>query len=285
MTFAATVLADSLAVNLNRESRLLSLLMTYPTIVHAEHLRHRGFSFSVASMRAIPIEFVLQQVRSNPFVPIHWGAAQSGMQAHAQVSPEQSAEAERVYHTALSTAIQCAEELQRLGLHKQVANRLLSPFTWTTTICTGNMQAWWRFWTLRCHDMAEPHIRKIAELSREAVARSHPVRRREAVFDLRLADWHLPLVTDAEREDKTVDWHLVSAARCARVSYCQHDGQRDIDKDLKLANRLIVDNHWSPFEHQACFMVQKDARKHGNLGKPWIQHRKCYDDEYAVEAP
>lgn len=281
MTFAATVLADSVAFSYGRESRLLTLQMTYPTIVHAEHLRHRAFSFSVASMRAIPIEKMLNEVVRNPFVPIHWGAAQPGMQAHAEVSASKAHQAERAYNRALSEAIGCARELQALGLHKQLVNRVLSPFTWTTTICTGNLRAWRHFWSLRCHEMAEPHIRKIAEMSRDAVQQSQPVRRRTKwVQELRLADWHLPLVTEEERADTTVDWYLVSAARCARVSYWQHDGQRDISKDLNLAARLITDGHWSPLEHQACHMGQEDPRKHGNLGKPWTQHRKCYHNEY-----
>lgn len=45
---------------------------------------------------------------------------------------------------------------------------------------------------------------------------------------------------------------MISAARCARVSYLTHDGKApDKEKDLALANRLWGEGHLSPFEHQA----------------------------------
>lgn len=284
MTFAASVLADSVAYSYGKSFRLLTLQMTMPTIIHAEHLRHRAFSFSVASLRAMPTSKILSQISSNPFVPVHWGAAEPGMQAHTEIPPEQRQEAERHYRAALAAAISHAQHLQGLGLHKQVVNRLLMPYTWTTTVCTGSLRAWQHFWALRCHEMAEPHIRMIAELSRDAVRQSTPVKRRLMwVRNLYSADWHLPFVTDEERADDTVQWHLVSAARCARVSYQQHDGQRDLQKDLTLANKLMKDGHWSPFEHQACHLAGEDSRKHGNLARPWTQHRKCYENEYTPE--
>lgn len=47
---------------------------------------------------------------------------------------------------------------------------------------------------------------------------------------------------------------LISAARCARVSYLNHDGSKpDILKDLALAKRLIDSGHMTPFEHQCRY--------------------------------
>jgi len=42
----------------------------------------------------------------------------------------------------------------------------------------------------------------------------------------------------------------VSAARCAMTSYNTNKG-RSIEMELDLADRLMKDHHWSPFEHQA----------------------------------
>lgn len=44
---------------------------------------------------------------------------------------------------------------------------------------------------------------------------------------------------------------LVSVARCARVSYLTHDGVRDVQADLKLAETLRTNGHFSPWEHVA----------------------------------
>ena len=115
--------------------------MTYPRFVHAEHLRHRMFSFNVASSRAIPVEKIIQQVEENPVIPIHWGAAQKGMQASQEVSHGDQVNAEAVILSLRTEALSRARRLLTLGLHKQVINRYLEPWMWCTVICTGNMPA------------------------------------------------------------------------------------------------------------------------------------------------
>jgi hypothetical protein len=52
----------------------------------------------------------------------------------------------------------------------------------------------------------------------------------------------------------------VASARCARVSYLQHDGTRSWEKDLELADKLIGPGHWSPFEHPARAMAKPERR-------------------------
>lgn len=43
--------------------RLMTMWCRYPKFVHGEHLRHRSFSFSVSSSRAIPVTKNLEEVR------------------------------------------------------------------------------------------------------------------------------------------------------------------------------------------------------------------------------
>jgi hypothetical protein len=77
-------------------------------------------------------------------------------------------------------------------------------------------------------------------------------------------------------------WHLpyggtpnMSAARCARVSYLNHDGtEPDIAKDFALSEMLLRSRHMSPFEHQAR---PTPGQRHANL-KGWISHRTLIED-------
>ena len=49
----------------------------------------------------------------------------------------------------------------------------------------------------------------------------------------------------------------ISAARCARVSYLNHDQSNPvIKKDLATAEKLLSAHHHSPFEHQAYALLE-----------------------------
>ena len=62
----AIILADSIC----KGSRITSMVLTVPQIVVKELLRHRMFSFSSSSMRAIPFKKVIQDIKENMFVPL-----------------------------------------------------------------------------------------------------------------------------------------------------------------------------------------------------------------------
>jgi hypothetical protein len=102
-------------------------------------------------------------------------------------------------------------------------------------------------------------------------------------------DWHLPFVTEAERATLPVDVApKVSAARCARVSYLNHEGRTPtLAEDLALFERLMgsTPKHASPTEHQAYRFDAEDwesgplSLTDHNLGVYWVQFRKTIKDE------
>lgn len=294
MSFSARVLCDSVSVN---GSRLTTVEMTYPRIIHSEHTRHRAFSFNVASSRAIPVERMMAGVEEDPFIPIHWGLAQGGMQAFEQIPRDLQAKATGIILRMRDQNLTGCRELLDLGLHKQVVNRYLEPWMWCTVICSGTDRGWRHFDSLRCHEMAEPHIRFIAELTRDVRNLSTPVQLAEGGL-------HLPLFGFPGDELITEDINKlrVSAGRCARVSYETHMGIREIEKDFGLADRLIDSRHWSPTEHPAISCqprgivrrviraaIHRDRRwlkdtsaSGGNFGPGWIQFRKTFAGEFTA---
>jgi hypothetical protein len=204
-----------------------------------------------ASSRAIPVEKRIQAVRMHPFVPESFGRNKSGMQATEYISGSEMEEAREAWLTAADYACHKASQLAKLGVHKQLANRLLEPFCWHTIICTAT--DWANFFAQRCHPDAQPEIRIAAELMRTAMDNSDP----KCVSG---PDWHLPLIDwdDEVLNSDSVDLRKVSAARCARVSYLTHDGRRDLEEDVKLYERLTTSGHMSPLEHPARPMTEKE---------------------------
>ena len=272
MGFEVKVLADSRSVTSN--SRLTTLMMTYPRIIHSEHLRHRMFSFNAASSRAIPVEKFIKQVEEDPFVPIHWGAAQKGMQAYNVLNDEEADKCKTEWLLSRYQAINTVRTMLNIGLHKQIANRLLEPWMWTTVICSGTGGAWNNFFALRCHPEAEPHIQKLAYMARDIMAASWPKL-------LEIGDWHLPLTGFPGDEILPKDDLIkVSAGRCARVSYLTAEGCRDVSQDIGLHDRLVLSKHFSPTEHQAMCLADSFLSTGGNFGYGWMQYRKTLQGEY-----
>lgn len=255
--FSAKVILDSL--NPFNGIRLITMELTYPRFIHAEFMTHRNFSRNSASSRAIPVEQTIQMVMENPAIPIFWGKKQKGMSSDSQV--EDIDGARREWLVGRDRAVETARSMQRLGLHKQLTNRVLEPFLWHTVICTAT--EWSNFFALRDHPDAQPEIAHLARLMKIAQNESVPTSRIE----------HMPYITSDDIEDAQrfvldnwstetqlgTDYNLalrqISAARCARVSYLTHDGKRDVSKDVELFERLVNGSggsgHWSPLEHVA----------------------------------
>lgn len=260
------VIADSISPT---GYRLTTLQLLYPRFIHAELLTHRVFSRNSASSRAIPIDRTLQMVKENPVLPNHWGKNCKGMQAKEELSDEQIVEAERIWLAARDSIIGYVEQLKELGLHKQLANRLLEPWLWIQTVVSST--EWNNFLKLRDHPDAQPEIQVLARMIKTALQDSEPER-------LEAGEWHLPYIGSLEKQRYSLkEQQWMSAARCARVSYWLRDGQRSTpESDFQLFQRLAGSDpkHLSPLEHQALCMG--DCLRYANfIG--WKQLRSFYE--------
>ncbi|MCY1202254.1 Thymidylate synthase ThyX [compost metagenome] len=260
MSIEAKVIAKSVSV---KGKVITTFQLRYPRFIHAEFMTHRMFSRNASSSRAIPVAKIIEQIRNEPAMPIHWGANQAGMQAHAELEGFLRNDCVQAWRDAARQAANIAEYMVERGLHKQVANRILEPFAHISVIVTAT--EWANFFELRDHPDAQPEIRALAQ---EMLKADHFYNHASLVgtrvlqspgsdyLDARC--WHLPYITEAERNslaDRADMLCAMSAARCARVSYLTHDGQEpDEGKDLALFQRLVgsAPLHASPIEHQAC---------------------------------
>ena len=84
--------------------------------------------------------------------------------------------AQAAWLAARDAAVEPRVSSTALGVHKQVANRLLEPFMWHTVIVTAT--DWDGFWLQRCSPLAQPEIRVVADAMRAAFDASDPVRSR-----------------------------------------------------------------------------------------------------------
>ena len=294
MTITAKVICDSQP---KTGTRITTLELEYPRFIHSEFMTHRMFSRNASSSRAIPIMKMIQAVIDNPAMPIHWGKNQAGMQAREQLEDRYQLQAQLLWKAARDSAVEHARTMMALGAHKQIVNRILEPFTHIRVIVTATDFV--NFFALRDHEDAQPEIRELAVAMKKAIEESTPQL-------LGIGEWHLPYLD--EEDFKNIREHLkensitrhdpaqhqiwmmacaVSAARCARVSYLTHDGERPtLQKDLELYRHLVNANppHMSPCEHQATPDIHDTHEGWHRLDlqanfSGWVQFRHLIKDE------
>lgn len=254
----------------NHGPELFTLALKYPRFIHSEFMTHRVFSRNAASSRAIPVSKMIEQVRNEPARPVYWGSNKPGMQAGDELTDMDLATAKNLWIDAAENAAATAEKMQELGLHKQVVNRVLEPFQIMQTVVTAT--EWENFFQLRISEFAQPEIKALAVAMKEAMTNSTP-------FQMPYGEYHVPYVTAEERDKykSRKDWRtlcMVASARCARVSYLNHDGSNpDIAKDLDLATKLKDAYHASPFEHVARPLDLRDMPGVNKNFKEWTQFR------------
>lgn len=289
MTISAKVICASYSTP--DTPALISMELRYPRFIHSEFMTHRVFSRNASSSRAVPVKKMIQDVLDDPAMPVAWGSNQPGMQAGAEIDTPVRIKMlgsykdwpyapDKAWLEARDRAVAVAQAFMEAGYHKQIVNRLLEPFAHITVIVTAT--EWKNFFELRCHPDADPTMRELAEAILLAQGGMEPQY-------LRKGQWHLPYVSrhdeveaiergyrDADAQKRAL--RLISAARCARVSYLNHDGTApDWEKDMELANRLLSSRHMSPFEHQGSPDPDGTMKPWwGNLSK-WVQSRKLFE--------
>lgn len=303
----AKILLDSVNPTGNR---LTTWILTYPRFIHAEFLTHRVFSRNASSSRAIPVKKMLEDVKNNPAMPVFWGKNQSGMQAkeeldntekYAEVRKDlkygegllittKKQEAKREWLLARDEMVARVEKLNEIGLHKQIANRLLEPWMNITVIATATDHE--NFFSLRAHEDTQPEFQELAYKMLDLYQSKEPKK-------LEKGEWHIPfgdkidinrLVEDTlvkingEKWWEKMDGDVIvreaslkiATARCARVSYLNFEGKDDYTKDIELHDILKNSGHWSPFEH--CAIALSTNEYSGNF-KGWKQYRKMFNGE------
>jgi hypothetical protein len=271
LSISAKIIADSRCFITGK--RITTMQLRYPRIIHAEAKTHRliriddaeveflqeislmddpDLSRNASSSRAIPIKKLIEEARYDTAMPVRFGANKPGMQDkggdhHELVATGGSMKSPQdAWRHASNLAADMAEAFDAAGYHKQVANRLLEPFTHINVVATSTN--WANFYGLRRHEDADPTMKALADAMWEAQQASTPV-------PLTRYDWHLPYITDRDMEMLSTEQLLIaSAARCARVSYNKHDGSSpSYEDDLALYEKLVTAElvHASPLEHQA----------------------------------
>jgi hypothetical protein len=270
------VIADSISPD---NKRITTLRVTYPRFITPEVLTHRSLSRNSSSSRAIPSKILRKKVWNTPSLPVEWGANNKGMQSHSLLPAIKGLACYYLWILASKFACIISFLFEKIGLHKQIANRVTEFAQPVTLVITAT--EWANFFALRYHPDAQPEFKFLAMLMYNALHYSIP-------NHLGYGEWHLPFITSYEKEIALAagtNLVKVSVARCARTSYYTQDGEiSSVGADTELYNRLVNNDpgHLSPTEHQALCVKNPESHLTGNF-KGWIQYRKLLHNECIKE--
>lgn len=314
----AKVICHSRPEGTTGEQDLITMEVEFHRFILPEINTHRVLSRNYQSSRAVPTDKLLEQIKNDPAMPVHWGKNQRGMVAEEEQSEDielskvlamdkheygtstEFYSNKEAWEVAALNAALAAEAFHEAGYHKQIVNRLLEPFMWTRGVITATRAGWDSLFALRCHPDAQPEFQALAYKIRGAINESTPK-------ILKFGEWHLPYVESVhvkgvikyfigdmysdDMEFLSLEEAIkISTSCCAQVSYRQLDDS--LEKALKIydmlnlpANGVFSDKpgHFSPCEHQATYgeSVTDLAGNFGTIGKSnWVQYRKMLEYGY-----
>lgn len=256
------IIADSIS---EAGKRITTFQLKYPRFIHAEAKTHRimsnhtalefdlgvmadpDMSRNAGSSRAVPILKMIEQVRTNPAMPIHWGKNQSGMQAKEELTGVELENAKKAWLDAAHAAADLAKYMYKQGAHKQIVNRILEPFQNMHTILTAT--EFDNFFELRIHEDAQPEIYALALTMKQAMEECETQL-------LKVGEWHLPYLFDYEINHSDLSTNnFKSSSMLGCVPSC-------FRYETRQQRATPKNNH--------------DSAPISNL-KGWIQYRKIYE--------
>ena len=265
--------------------RLTTFHLRYWRSIHAELMTHRDFSRNARSSRAVPSKVLLTE----PIFLPTFGMNQPGMQASdEELFPGLQEKWEKEWQELAEITRSYVKKWQANGMHKQWANRPLEWFGWIDVLVSSTRYE--NFWALRVSEYAQPEFLDLATAMQKLMMQSDPQL-------LCPGEWHLPYIQQEELITYGLETcKMLSAARCARLSYKPFDGSDSPQAEQDRYERLVVSRpvHASPVEHQATPDEVTHRKKswsilpptltwrfpdlHGNF-HGWIQNRKLIPNE------
>lgn len=249
----------------------------------AELNTHAILCKNAESSRAVPIKKRIEQIRNNPYVPIHWGSNQAGMVAgeeiHTPIKLWTTKDSGKTIETKDSgreeawifTANYVADAMEawdNAGYHKQIVNRIGEAFTTVKGVITAT--EWDNFWHLRRAPDADPAIKELADCMWKAKCE---VEEKGRIEILKAGEWHTPYVYHDRDKDEPLKYWVqgekygemvyltleealkTSAVACGQVSFRKLDTSEETVE--RVWNRLMGGSavHASVTQHQGTPMI------------------------------
>lgn len=296
-------------------AKVTSFEAKFPRMILAQFNTHRVLSRNLSSDRAIPSK----RLRKNfvTFIPAEFPRNGKGMHPNKNLKYLRKFLAKGLWFTAMYLMKFMSYLMEKVGVHKELTNRLLEPFLWSVAIVSSSYFK--NFLELRAHDDAQIQIRKIALLIQQTMQNAEfktrhihlPLIDKYDVYDSYLYtekvanEKHIQYITkliengssDISKYQKIPPriWNIlikVNTAKTARGSYLNQLEPKPIQSQLDVYAKLVDSEpiHASPLESCAMsydmYKILRGPLKwnnrpihelNGNFALGIVQYRKCVE--------
>lgn len=279
--FSVKIIADSIDVRRDGK-RITTFLLEIPQTVLSHIVRHRVYSFSVSSKRALS---TTRLNKAANFIPKMRRKDSRGMQPIEFFDEDWDYDEYDMWKSAKEHAEFLSSEMEESGVAKEISNQLMVPFQIVSVLLTGT--DFENLFELRIHKDTQIETQYIAAKMWEALQTNTPK-------VLTKNEWHIPFYSPDMANLPIHEQLAVSAARCARTSYVVPNTNKNstIESDISLCKKLLTKPfHASPFEHIATpatmydlypelgqyqFFEDLRTKYFGNFSQ-WVQFRKLIE--------
>ena len=238
---------------------LATFVVEVPAYVWMELLTHKRLARNASSARAQSHQ---RHAAMGYYVPAQWYRQGSWMSPGDPLPYHENSDVialVEAYYENCERWIELIIDASDGGIAKEQINRLMPISRMMRGVVTATESAWRAVLALRDHPSADVAMQALAQ----------QIRGRIETAEWQTATRHVPFTDDGDM--------MTAAARIARVSTgAPGPGQRS---DAQLAQDLIDQRHWSPFEHCATWifnpkrsaLYSADDDDHHGFG--WENHR------------
>ena len=271
----AKVIADSIN---ETGQRLTTFELEFPRLILSECNTHGAIEKNTSSSRAIPVSKMLDHILEQNLKPIYFGSKKSGMQAGEELESISLEVAKGLWEDSLEKAVFYANQLDALGVAKEVTNRITEPYQLIKAVWSAT--DWDNWFNLRLEKDADPNICMLAYKMYEALSKSVPLLLKKGEYHLPyVGKYDIPVVySDLGGYEYETGYNVFyydkecghtvkhcltleeaikySVASCASVSYRATD--MTLEKADKIWNMLVKSEvvHSSPLTHIATPIVE-----------------------------
>lgn len=190
---SARIVAKSVSAYSGQE--IITWEADFPKCILAELNTHKIMVSNCQSSRAVPVKKVIEQIRSNPVTPIHWGKNKAGMVAEEELDENvhvpmgdgyfDEYSRDQAWNLTANMIANLMEAWEEAGYHKQIVNRIGEAFTFVRGVITATEID--NFFHLRYHKDADPFMQELAKCMWEAYEQAEA----EVLYE---GEWHTPYV-------------------------------------------------------------------------------------------
>lgn len=226
--------------SINEEnSRLTTIIIKCPQSFSHEFMKHKMFIKNIGNFKQDTILTTIESVEKDMSLLKNIGKKTKKIE---KIAHDLKFKVTQMWLNRAKKVENEAKKLINLGMHKQIANKILEPYVFNTILITGTQKSYSDFFLLA---EKRQKIKEMQILANEIIL----IYKNNKPVLLPEGSWHLPYITQGDLDIINFDDYnqcmdilcKISAVRCLKMNYFNFSSNShfDIGLELDVYNKMI----------------------------------------------